>query len=100
MKNYKVVKYLSLTGFKIVYLSMLQNLYGMSECQLSMLKQNVPAPPLEMQQAQIYLRKKFGLIHIAKHCIYVKVLHNKRSQDKKDVGDKVTTWPSAISAES
>ena len=48
MKNYKVVKYLSLTGFKIVYLSMLQNLYGMSGCQLSMLKQNVPAPPLEM----------------------------------------------------
>ena len=48
MKNYKVVKYLSLKGFKIVYLSMLQNLYGMSECQLSMLKQNVPAPPLEM----------------------------------------------------
>ena len=61
---------------------MLQNLYGMSECQFSMLKQNVPAQPLE-QQAQIYFKKMFGLIHIAKHCIYVKVLHNKRSQDKK-----------------
>ena len=50
---------------------MLQNLYGMSECQLSVLKQNVPAPPLEMQAAGTNLFQENIWINPHSQALYI-----------------------------